>query len=86
MIKVLQIRETPTTKCAGIDSNCQGLISLFEGDKDIEMLPTVDYIKHTDPFIHQCWLDKKEICDSIKKIILISYISMVHTLLHFLLR
>lgn len=67
MIKVLQIRETPTTKCAGIDSNCQGLISLFEGDKDIEMLPTVDYIKHTDPFIHQCWLDKKEICDSIKK-------------------
>lgn len=67
MIRILQIRETPVTKCAGIDSNCQGLISLFEGDDQIEMLPTVDYTKHKDPFIHQCWLDKKEICDSIKE-------------------
>ena len=60
MIKVLQIRETPTTKCAGIDANCQGLISLFEGDDNIHMLPTVDYTKHKEPFLHQCWLDEKE--------------------------
>ena len=67
MIKVLQIRETPLTKCAGIDANCQGLISLFEGDDQIDMLPTMDYTRHTDPFIHQYWLDEKEICASIEK-------------------
>lgn len=67
MIKILQIRETPLTRCAGIDANCQGLISLFEGDDQIEMLPTIDYTRHTDPFIHQYWLDEKEICASIEK-------------------
>lgn len=67
MIRVLQIRETPASKCAGIDTNCQGLVSLFEGDNQIEMLPTIDYTKYSVPFIHQCWLDKKEICDSIAK-------------------
>lgn len=65
MIRILQIRETPASKCAGIDANCQGLVSLFEGDEQIEMIPTVDYTKHKEPFLHQCWLDKKEICDSI---------------------
>ena len=68
MIKVLQIRETPATRCAGIDSNCQGLISLFNGDNDIFMLPTVDYTKHSDPILHQCWLDEKEICNSIERL------------------
>lgn len=67
MIKILQIRETPVTKCAGIDANCQGLVSLFEGDDQIKMLPIVDYTKHKDPLLHQSWLDKKEICDSIVK-------------------
>lgn len=67
MIKVLQIRETPLTKCAGIDANCQGLISLFEGDDTILMLPTIEYTKHKEPFLHQCWLDEKEICESIEK-------------------
>lgn len=55
------------TKCAGLDANCQGLISLFCGDEQIEMLPTINYTRHSDPFIHQYWLDKKEICDSIEK-------------------
>ena len=67
MIKVLQIRETPMTKCAGIDANCQGLISLFEGNDKICMLPTVDYTKHKEPILHQCWLDEDEICRSIEK-------------------
>lgn len=67
MIKILQIRETPLTKCAGIDANCQGLISLFDGDEQIKMLPTIDYTRHTDPFIHQYWLDEKEICASIEE-------------------
>ena len=67
MIKVLQIREAPMSKCAGIDANCQGLITLFEGDDVINMLPTVDYTKHKEPFMHQCWLDKREICESIEK-------------------
>ncbi len=63
----MQIRQTPLTKCAGIDANCQGLISLFEGDDQITMLPTVDYTKHTDPIFHQYWLDEREMCDSIEK-------------------
>lgn len=67
MIRILQIRETPMSKGAGVDSNCQGLISLFKDDPDIKMLPTVDYTKHRVKFIRQYWLDKKEIIDSIKK-------------------
>ena len=55
------------SKGAGIDSNCQGLISLFNGDPEIEMLPTIDYTKHKFKAIRQYWLDKKEICDSIRK-------------------
>lgn len=66
MIRILQIRETPLTKCAGIDANCQGLIDLFADDETIEMLPTIDYTRHTVPIIHQYYLDKKEICDSIE--------------------
>lgn len=67
MVKVLQIRETPLNKCAGIDANCQGLIRLFLDDEEIKFFPTVDYSRHSDPFIHQYWLDKQEICDSIQK-------------------
>lgn len=67
MIRILQIRETPMSKGAGVDSNCQGLIALFKNDPDIEMLPTVDYTKHRAKIIRQYWLDKKEIVDSIKK-------------------
>lgn len=67
-MKVLQIRETPLTKCAGVDANCQGLIELFSNDSDIEMLPTIDYTRHTVPVLHQYYLDKKEICDSIESL------------------
>lgn len=67
MIRVLQIRETPANKSAGIDSNSQGLIKLFKGDDGLELLPTIEYTRHSDPFIHQYWLDEKEICDSIRK-------------------
>lgn len=67
MIKVLQIRESPLTKCAGIDANCQGLIDLFTGDNEIKMLPTIDYTRHTLPVIHQYFLDRKEICASIEE-------------------
>lgn len=68
MIRVLQIRETPLTKCAGVDANCQGLIELFSGDDEIEMLPTIDYTRHTVPIIHQYYLDKNEICSSIEEL------------------
>ena len=64
-MKILQIRETPLTKCAGIDANCQGLIELFAGDGDIEMIPTCDYTRHTVPILHQYYLDKGEMCKSI---------------------
>lgn len=67
-MRVLQIRETPLTKCAGVDANCQGLIELFSNDSDIEMLPTIDYTRHTVPVLHQYYLDKKEICDSIESL------------------
>ena len=65
-MRVLQIRETPLTKCAGVDANCQALIELFAGDSDIEMLPTADYTRHTVPVLRQYFLDKNEICNSIE--------------------
>ena len=68
MKRILQIRETPLTKCAGIDANCQGLIDLFSGDDEIEMLPTIDYTRHIVPVIHQYYLDKEEICASIEEL------------------
>ncbi|MCR4717326.1 MAG: glycosyltransferase, partial [Lachnospiraceae bacterium] len=68
MIRVLQIRETPLSKCAGVDANCQGLIDLFSGDDTIEMLPTIDYTRHTIPILHQYYLDKDEICRSIERL------------------
>ena len=68
MISILQIRETPHTKCAGIDANCQGLIDLFSADPDIIMLPTIDYTRHTVPVLKQFFLDKKEICKSIEEL------------------
>ena len=67
-MRVLQIREAPFTKCAGVDANCQGLIELFSDDSDIEMLPTIDYTRHTVPVLHQFYLDKQEICDSIESL------------------
>ena len=68
MIRVLQIRETPLTKCAGVDANCQALIELFSDDDTIEMLPTIDYTRHTVPILHQYYLDKNEICRSIEEL------------------
>ncbi len=65
MIKVLQIREVTAGKANGIDVNCQGLIEMFSGDNDIEMLPTVDYRYHKDIFNRRI-LDRREISDSIK--------------------
>lgn len=67
MIRILQIRETPANRSAGIDTNCQGLIHLFQGDEEIQFLPTIDYTRHSDPIVHQYWLDKREICESIEK-------------------
>lgn len=68
MIRVLQIRETPLTKCAGLDANCQSLIDVFAGDNEIEMLPTNDYTRHTIPLLNQYYLDEIEICDSIENL------------------
>lgn len=68
MIKILQIREAPLSKSDGLDANCQGLIRLFEGDDIIKMIPTLNYTRHSDPILHQYWLDKKEICRSIEEL------------------
>lgn len=67
MIKVLQIRETPESKSDGLEANVQGLISLLGHDSCVEMIPTVNYTRHTIPLIYQYYLDKKEIIDSINK-------------------
>lgn len=66
MIKILQIRETPLTKCDGVDANCQALIELFMGDEEIGMLPTTNYTRHVVPILHQYYLDADEICRSIE--------------------
>ena len=67
MIKVLQIRETPESKFAGVDANCQALIELFSGDEDVHLLPTVDYKRYHIPFLNQFFLSPKEIRDSLVK-------------------
>ena len=67
MIKILQIRETPGSKFAGVDANCQALIKLFEGDDEIEMLPTINYKRYHIPFINQYFLSPKEIRESIEQ-------------------
>lgn len=67
MIKVLQIREAPESKSDGVDANCQELIK-HVGSEDIQMLPTVNYTRHSVPVIHQYYLDSTEICDSIEKL------------------
>lgn len=64
MIRVLQIRETPSSKSDGIDANCQGLISLFAKNDVIEMLPTVNYLRHTIPILRQYFLDADQIYKS----------------------
>lgn len=66
-MKILQIRELTSSKCDGIDSNCQGLLELFRDDEDIQMLPIINYTIHTDPIFHKHWLDRNEICESIVK-------------------
>lgn len=63
----MQIRETPINKSDGIDSNCQGIIRLFYNDSELELLPTIDYAKFSDPIVHQHWLDRSEICRSIER-------------------
>ena len=67
-IKILQIRETPESKSDGLEANVQGLISLLGNDPNIEMIPTVDYSRHSVPILNRCYLDKKEIIRSIKEL------------------
>ena len=67
MIKVLQIRETPESKFAGVDANCQALIELFKEDTEVQLLPTVDYNRYHIPFLNQYFLSPKEIRNSIIK-------------------
>lgn len=67
MITVLQIRETPFAKFAGVDANVQALIQLFDKDDEINLLPTINYKKHRIPVIKQYFLSPHEIEDSIKR-------------------
>lgn len=43
MVKVLHIRPTPRTQCAGVDVHCRALGDLFAGDSQISVLPVEDY-------------------------------------------
>lgn len=67
MVRVLTIRETPENKFGGIDAHCQALKELFCGDNEIEMLPILDFKRHTFRPLRTRWLDSKEIEDSIDK-------------------
>lgn len=67
MIKVLQIRETPESKSDGLDANVQGIVKLFADDKDIEMLPVINYTVHHIPLLGQSYIDGREICNSIEQ-------------------
>ena len=65
-IRVLQIRETPETKCGGIDANCQAIFNIFANDTDIEMLPIRDYEVKKISFLRSRYISYKEVYESIK--------------------
>lgn len=67
MIKVLQIRETPATKCGGIDANCQAISNAFRYDEDIEMLPIKDYKVVEISYPRSKYIPYKEVYDDIKE-------------------
>lgn len=67
MIKVLQIRETPETKCGGIDTNCQAIFEAFRMDNDIEMLPIQDYNITRMSCPRSKYISFNEIYESIKR-------------------
>lgn len=67
MIKVLQIRETPATKCGGIDANCHAISSAFRLDEDIDMLPIKDYKVVEMSFPRSKYVPYKDVYDDIKE-------------------
>ena len=67
MIKVLQIRETPATKCGGIDANCQAISNAFTYDEDIDMLPIKDYKIIEKSYLRFKYIPYKEVYDDIKE-------------------
>jgi glycosyltransferase involved in cell wall biosynthesis len=67
MTKVLQIRETPKTKCGGIDANCQAIYNAFMSDENIDMLPIKDYKLTEMPYLRSKYIPYKEVYDDIKK-------------------
>ncbi len=67
MIKVLQIRETPATKCGGIDANCQAICNAFRHDENIDMLPIKDYEVVEMSFPRSKYVPYKEVYDDIKE-------------------
>lgn len=67
MIKVLQIRETPATKCGGIDANCQAISNAFRLDEDIDMLPIKDYKVVVMSYPRSKYIPYKDVYDDIKE-------------------
>ena len=68
MIKVLQIRETPKTKCGGIDANCQAIAVEFVNDSDIRILPIIDFPKRNMSVIRRGYIAAADICDAIEEL------------------
>lgn len=66
-IKVLQIRETPKTKCGGIDANCRAIESEFVDDSDIHMLPIIDFPKQRIKIIGREYIKKNNIIKAIEQ-------------------
>lgn len=68
MLTVLQIRETPETKCGGIDANCQAIYNAFADDKDVKMLPISDYTVKRVSFPRSKYISFSDIYEEIKRI------------------
>lgn len=68
MVKVLQIRETPKTKCGGIDANCQAIKLAFVDDVDVQMLPIIDFPDRSMNIVKREYISMTDVCNAIEEL------------------
>lgn len=68
MIKVLQIRETPKTKCGGIDANCRAIESAFLDDPNIYIHPIMDFPSNTACITGRGYISYSDVSNAVKQL------------------
>ncbi|MBE6220868.1 MAG: glycosyltransferase family 4 protein [Rikenellaceae bacterium] len=66
-IRVLQVRETPQTKCGGIDANCRAIESEFASDSDIQILPIIDFRIHNINILRRGYIAIRDVNRAIEE-------------------